>query len=255
MKTKTGILFQYLIVLCSMLVSASVLAAGLNIGSEAKVMLNDGQLKLNCMDLVVAGNLQAGTATVDDIQHSYIQPGGVVDGQQGVFNVNGDWINQGTFNPGTSHVNLQDGCSIDVATIWGDNSFYKLSLSTDTGKRYNIESGSTQHVAAALSIKGNANAPLVLRSSEPGQQGSIALARSGLLDIAFINVGDVWATEQPFVQQGPGNPGITDAGNTRGWFSVIAVPTLSTLGLLILGLILLETARRRRGFNLNSYTQ
>jgi hypothetical protein len=253
MKKKTGIVIQFLIVLWSVLVSGNIRAAGLNIGSEATVVLNDGQLKFNCTDLVIAGNLQVGTGTLSDIQHSYIRPGGVVDGQQGVFDVNGDWNNQGDFNPGTSHVNLQDGCSINVAAISGDNSFYKLSLSTDTGKQYNIESGSTQQIAVALSIHGNANAPLVLRSSIPGQRANLALAHSGSKDISYTNVGDIWATVQSLVQKGSENLGNTDAGNTLGWFRVISVPTLSGLGLLMLGLMLFVTARRR-GFIPNSYT-
>jgi len=217
------------------------------------VILADGQLNLGCGDLVVAGNLQADNGTLNRIRNTDVQVGGVLDGRQGEFYVTGNWNNQGTFNSGTSSVNMIDGCSVAEATLSGDSRFRNILLSSDTGKQYNIESGSTQQVTNALAIQGQANLRLILRSTNPGQAGYLDLSLDGTQDIDDTDVADVHAVGQHLVRGPSGTDGNIDSGNAVGWFQTIVntipVPTLSGLGLLLLSLVLAGFVRRRISSN------
>jgi hypothetical protein len=64
--------------------------------------------------------------------------------------VAGDWDNAGTFNAGTSTVQLVDGCGLASATISGDTTFANLDMTTTSGFLYSFTSGSTQTVTGAV---------------------------------------------------------------------------------------------------------
>src|SRR5690606_10239292 len=64
----------------------------------------------------------------------HIQPGGVLRGGNGTLSVNGDagaWINNGTFQPGTSTIAFTNA----NATIAGTSDFYNITVAQNASLR------------------------------------------------------------------------------------------------------------------------
>ncbi len=117
-------------------------AAQVTVGSGASLDLGTGSLDLGCADLTVTGTLSAGTAGFAQARDVTIDPTGVVNGNSATFAVAGDWDNAGTFNAGTSTVQLVDGCGLLSAVIAGDTTFANLDMTTTSGFLYRFTAGS-----------------------------------------------------------------------------------------------------------------
>ena len=61
----------------------------------------------------------AGTAGFSQARNVTIHPSGLVNGNSATLEVAGDWDNAGTFNAGTSTVQLMDGCGLLSAVVPG----------------------------------------------------------------------------------------------------------------------------------------
>ncbi len=91
----------------ALLVAATGASAGqLSVGSGASVDLSTGNLDLGCADLSVTGTLSAGTSGFTQARDVTIDPSGLLNGESATLEVAGDWDNAGTFNAGTSTVQM-----------------------------------------------------------------------------------------------------------------------------------------------------
>lgn len=224
--------------LCSALLLSSPARADLVIPSGGLISLGSGGLDLGCTDLVVGGTLQTNSAPVTNVRHLTIQNGGLLDAGSSSISVGGNWSNSGAFTAGTSQVTFSDICGVGPATISGNTTFYDVSFVSSTGKTWQFASGSTQTVQHLLNIQGTAPNPLQFRSTVPGQMAFIALA--GGQTIAHVGVTDVWASG---VWLAPYQTNEGGSGNASRWFGepdYARIPTLSSLGMLVL-LLLLST--------------
>jgi hypothetical protein len=96
----------------------------------------------------------AGTITVGAIE---IQPGGILNGGSAILTLTrgpaynggaGTWVNNGTFNAGTSTIVI----NFDSATIAGNTAFYNVTI--NAGKRAVIQSGATIEIVNSLTNNG-----------------------------------------------------------------------------------------------------
>ena len=219
--------------------SMSAGAAQLTIGSGASLNLGTGSLDLGCADLVVAGTLSAGTTGFDAARDVVIDPGGVLNANSAVLEVTGDWDNAGSFNAGTSTVRLTDGCSVLSAIVSGDTPFANLAMTTTSAKLWSFVAGTRQTIASSLTLLGAAGNLLRIRSTSAGSAAFFNLQGSHSAD--FVDVDDIDATAGMPITLGPNS--ITGS-NTPGWSFASAVPLFSLLGLLLLCLLLVGSARR-----------
>jgi len=229
-----------------LLVATPSAASVVTVGSSASLDLGTGSLDLGCADLTVAGTLSAGTAGFTQARNVTIDPTGLVNGNSATLAVAGDWDNAGTFNAGTSTVQLVDDCSLASATISGDTTFANLEMTTTSGFLYSFTAGSTQTVTGALALQGAAANLLTIRSTLDGSEAFLNVQGSSSGD--FVDVQDNDATGGNAITLGANS---VKGSNTPGWLTGVLVPALGALGLALLGLSLLWSGRRalatRRG--------
>ncbi len=220
--------------------SSVAVAEGISVGSASSLSLGSGTLGLGCGDLEVAGTFNADSGTVNEVRDLTIAGGGTLNGGSGVLNVTQNWSNSGTFAAGTSTVNLVDGCATSHASISGSSTFATLSVATASGKRLQLEAGSTQTVNTGLSLTGGAGNHLAIRSSSPGSEATLDVLGTASAD--FVDVEDIHLTTTPIEVDGTSILG----SNTTGWsFLGLAVPSLSLLAAAFLALSLIWTAKTR----------
>jgi hypothetical protein len=221
-------------------------AAQLTVGSGASIDLGTGSLDLGCADLTVGGTLSAGTAGFAQARDVTIDPSGLVNGNSATLEVAGDWDNAGTFNAGTSTVQLVDGCGLASAVIAGDTTFANLEMTTASGFLYSFVSGSTQTVTSSLTLLGDTGNLLTIRSTLAGSEAFLNVQGSGSGD--FVDVQDNDATAGNAITLGPNS---VKGSNTPGWLAAALVPVFGALGLALLALSLLWSGLRalvtRRG--------
>ncbi len=221
-------------------------AAELSVGSGASVDLSTGSLDLGCADLTVAGTMAAGTVGFTQARDVTIDPSGLVNGNSATLEVAGDWDNAGSFNAGTSTVQLMDGCSLASAVVSGDTTFANLEMTTTSGFLYSFVSGSTQTVTNSLTLLGAAGNLLTIRSTVGGSAAFLNVQGSSSAD--FVDVQDNDASAGNPITLGPNS---VKRSNTPGGLAAAVVPALGALGLAVLALSLLWGGRRalatRRG--------
>ena len=220
---------------------------------NAVINLNAGQVDLACTDLIVGGTLHVDTATVTNIRHVTIQPGGVLDGGAGTVRLGGDWTNGGAFTAATSHVEFRDLCSLSFATLGGATTFANLSFVSAFGKTYRFTAGQTQTVSGILEIAGSAPQPIQIRSTTPGTAAFLNLLSGGTQQIQHVGVTDNWATGQWLAptltnEGGGGNANRWFGGSPPGGISPIPTTGVGTLAALsaLLGVLGAWAAQRRR---------
>ncbi len=225
---------------------ASASASVVTVGSGASMDLSTGSLDLGCADLTVTGTLSAGTSGFTQARDVTIDPTGVVNGNSATLEVAGDWDNSGTFNAGTSAVQLVDGCGLASAVIAGDTTFANLDMTTTSGFLYSFVAGSTQTVTSSLTLLGTEASLLTIRSTVDGSEAFLNVQGTSSAD--FVDVQDSDATGGNAIALGPNS---VKGSNTPGWLATALVPALGALGLTLLALSLLWSGRRvlatRRG--------
>jgi hypothetical protein len=219
-------------------VATPAAAAELTVGSGASFDLGTALLDLGCADLKVGGTLSAGAVGFDAARDLVIDPGGVLNGDSALLEVTGDWNNAGSFSAGTSTLRLSDGCGVTSAIVSGNTSFANLEMTTTSGKRWSFAAGTTQTVASALTLLGASGNLLEIRSTSAGSVAFFNLLGSQIGD--FVDVEDNDATAGVPINVGPNS---IVGSNTPGWTIGITVPLLSLLGLLVLAVLLLGSAR------------
>jgi hypothetical protein len=219
--------------------AAPASAGKLTVGAGATFDLGTGSLALGCADLEVTGTLSAGTLGISQARDVTIQPGGVLNGDSATLALAGDWDNAGTFDAGTSSVEMTDGCALFSGVVSGGTSFHHLSISSIAGKQVDFAAGATQSVSGLLSLSGVSGNRLKLRSTTGGS--SAFLNATGGSGVNFVDVDDIDATagNDIFISQNS-----VKGPNTPGWLLGIPVPLLGPIALGSLALLLLGSGRR-----------
>jgi hypothetical protein len=234
---------------------ASAAFAQFDVPTGGTVQLAGGTLDLQGDDLQVAGTLSLGSGAVSNATGIDIPAGGVVDAGSGTLTLSGDWSNLGNFVPGSSTVYFIDGAAAQ-STLSGSTTFNAASFVSASGKNYLFPVGLTQTFDSSLTILGSASTGIQFRSATPGQTAFVDLLPAGTQDIDFVGVSDVHATGQHLAPTKTNDGG---TGNALGWFgnassggssgnaaAVQPAPTLAPSGLLLLVLVILFVATRRR---------
>lgn len=229
---------------------------GITVGAGGALLMGSGQIIMGCTSLTVAGLLDMAKGTLNDVLN--IGLSGQAKGEQGVINLSGDWSNSGAFDPGSSTVNMKDGCKVTVATIAGNTTFHNLTITTTSGRQINFTTGSTQGVNADLTLNGVAGNLLKIRSTTAGSPGFLVLDDKGSQNIDHVDVRDNHAP-LPGQYLAPGLPSqfnSVDGGGNFRWFLYPAppvnsadIPTLSPLGMAALIALMMAMLWRRRRLN------
>lgn len=194
-----------------------------NIAAGATTSLPaNGSLNIGCLPMNVQGTLNVNSGQVNGSGTVSIQ-GGVVNGGTGTINVGGSWSNNGTFNAGSGTVVFDAGCTAGQVQITGNTVFNNLTLSSSTGTTFVIPAGSNITVNGILTLQGANGTPIQLVSSN-GQPAIITMGPGAQLVSSN-------ATVPCSVQIGSVAPQCQSA-----------VPTLSSLGRLLLSVMVLLVA-------------
>jgi hypothetical protein len=218
-------------------------AGQLTVGAGAAVDLGTGSLGLGCADLTVTGTLLAGNVGFTGGRDITIDPAGVVNGNSGTLQLSGDWDNSGTFNAGTSSVQIVDGCSLLSGVVFGSTTFAGLSITSTSSRLVSFQAGSTTTVTGGLTLAGQSGALLAIRSMLGGSPAF--LAAFGTTSGQFVDVDDNDATGGNAISLGPES---VMGPNTPGWKLATLVPVLTPIGLLAVALALLWLGQRSLGF-------
>ena len=219
-------------------VSAPASAGNVTVGAGSTLDLGSGSLALGCADLDVTGTLIAGSVGFSAARDVSIAPSGIVNAGSATLTLASAWDNAGTFNAGTSTVQMVDGCALSSGVVVGSTSFANLAISTTSAKLVSFTAGSTQTVTGLLSLLGAAGNLLQIRST---LSGSAALLNVASSTASFVNVDDIDAQ--------PGNDislptNSVKGSNTPGWLQGIVVPMLAPVALALLALLLLASGQR-----------
>lgn len=137
-------------------------------------------------DFTVNGNVTIGSGT------TLTAPAGGSDD----ITINGNWINNGTFNGGDDVVTFDGGNQ----SITGNTTFFNLTKTTNTPETLTFAAGSTQNVTGTLTLTGTAGNLLTLASSSPGTSWNINPSGSRTFDYVSVshstntNATDITAT-------------------------------------------------------------
>ena len=172
-----------------------------------------GQVNVTSGQLLTGGDLVIGSS-------------GRVNGNNGAIRVGGNLSSTGTFNAGSSTVELTDGCLGNTTQIAGNLVFQNLVLNSSTGRTYAIQAGSQITVLGTLTLQGASGQNLQLVSVNGGAV-VVNLGPSANVVSNFVSVAST-------VQIGAA------AALVR------SIPTLSEYGVLMLSTLLaLATCARR----------
>jgi hypothetical protein len=218
--------------------SAPSLAGTLTVGSGSSVDLGTGSLALGCADLDVLGTLSAGGVGFTGGRDVVITPSGVLNGNSATLQLAGDWDNTGTFNAGTSSVQMVDGCGLLSAVVAGNTSFNNFAMSTASAKQVSFTAGTTQTVSGLLVAVGSLGNLLQIRSTLNGAAAFLNV--QGSSSTSFVDVQD----NNALAGHPIGLPSNSVKGsNTPGWLLTPVIPLLPPLAGAALGLALLALAR------------
>jgi hypothetical protein len=206
------------VVVFSFFSPGSIFAARIVIDAPSKIDLGGGLIMLDCGDMVVDGELSLGTATVSGARH--VTTTGTLNGDSGTIQMAGNWSNSGTVDPGSSAVEVSDGCALGISNFSGDTSFHDLSITTTGGKQLNLTANSAQKMANSLTLTGAAGNLLTIRSTSFGTPAFLELDGGGTQLISYVDVQDNHAP-LPGQLLAPGAPSgfnSTDSGGNDRWF-------------------------------------
>lgn len=231
---------------------SAVAAAQVVTPAGGSIQLNGGTLDLGGTSLQDAGALSLGAGMLANATDIVIAAGGSIDAGSGTITLDGNWSDLGSFTPGTSSVNFVDGPA--SSTISGATTFNAASFVSSTGKSYVFPVGLTQTFNTSLTILGTVSAAIQFRSATAGHVANVNLAASGAQNIQFVGVSNVHATGQHLAPSQTNDGGTGDA---LGWFrnyfgAAVPAPLLSTLGMLLLVLVLVPAALRRHRISISS---
>ena len=223
--------------------SAGSASATWSVGAGSTVSLGDAQIDLGCGDLIAAGTLLAQDSAVTQIDNLVIPAAGGMNGGTAALQVTGDFAVDGTWSAGTGSVAIADGCGNTTSNILGANTFYDLLLVTTSGKTVAFESNSTTNVVGQFLAQGSAGNLLRIRSTVDGQMATLNTNPGAV--VSYVDVQDNAATRDIGLAGADALNSIKGS-NTPGWFIAraveFAVPTLTTVGLVLMSFLLFAAA-------------
>ena len=246
--------FKFSIILLAvtiLLVPGIGFSAGITVQSGASLSLGAGAINFGCTDLVVAGDFSISTGSITAANDVNISAGSV-DAGSGDLSLSGSWLNSGTFAPGSSQVNIVDGCANSTSVIQGDTDFFDFFATSVSGKILRVTAASSQTFTNQLFLQGALGVPILIRSTIPGTQAFFNLVPAALQTIFSVDVQDNDARGGVLIAPGlPSDFNSINSGNVLNWFNLtfgpqIPIPTLSLPGILLLVLLLLITSYRNR---------
>lgn len=202
----------------SVVFSSLSYAAGISVKNGSVLSLGDGSLTLNCNELNIANGAQVSLAQGSVTGVTHMINNGQLDGEQGQIDFTGDWNQLGTFDSGSSVINLVDGCSLSTTTVSGSSAFAQFSATTSTARSVNFAAGLTQSFSQSLILSGSNGNLLNIRSTVADQLASLDLAPAASQTIAFVDVADNQAIGQPLAPGAAETYNSVSSGNTPGWF-------------------------------------
>jgi len=185
-------IFPAFLLVIMIAVSQSV-QASIHIPVGASFSLGDGSLNLGCRDLTVDGVMNGDRGTLN-LRHLVIGASGNLYGGDSLIELAGNWTKNGSFNSGSGMVVLTDGCGVNTAIVSGQNTFYKLNITSSGGKAFQFPSGSTQTISNRLFVQGAVDNHLVLSSSA---NTPAVFAINGEQDIEYADTLGVEIPEAP----------------------------------------------------------
>lgn len=206
-------------------------AAGIVVPAGGRLDAADGRIAVDCVTLMVAGTLDAGSAQIGRLGDVTIGAGGSLLGGTATLEVGGNWQDGGGFAAQAGAVSFVDGCRT-TASIAGTDNFNNVSFSSLTGKRFEIAAGSTIEVSGQLVIAGSDAEPLQIVSSDLDQPVSIALGPTASVSIANSNP--------------PAGAVIIGGGPGSGFGTARVIPSTSLGSLLLLIAAIASLSWRRR---------
>lgn len=158
----------------------------MTVPSGSTLTLTSGSaLNLGCTGLEVQGSLSVGSGGISQAAGIVIDAGGVLDGGQGTIELDGDWINSGSFIPGTGTVVMSDVCGNSPIHISGSTLFNNLTFDSTTGTTFVIPAGFNMTVNGTFTLQGTSAAPIQLASSS-SQTAYISLGAGAQLLSSYL---------------------------------------------------------------------
>lgn len=181
-------------------------------GTSGTQILNTGGLANAFYNLTHNGASTLSLSTnVLDINNTFTQSAGTLQSNNLNLTLGKDWINTGTFTPGTSTVTL-DGTN---QTITGITSFYNLTKITATADTltFSADGADEQTVTHLLTLNGAIGQLLSLEKSGANAQAKLKLQTGGAQIMRYLSVHNNQATGMTLVA------GLTstNAGNNTNW--------------------------------------
>jgi hypothetical protein len=234
-----------------LLACAQIASAAVDVGAASKVDFADAVVSLGCGDLVVAGQTTATAAQVDAIASLAIAAGATLAPGASRFSVGGNFVDAGTFAPGTSRIAIVDTCGGGTSAISGSTDFYDFAATSASGKQLVLPAALTQNVAHALTLQGAAGSLLLVESSAAGQQAVLAVGAGAAQTIAYVDARDNKAGAAPIAPGAASLYNSVNAGGLTHWFDItvpaitpVPAPSLNAWGLLLLGIAAIVAASR-----------
>ena len=177
--------------------------AGGNAKIAADIEADTGSIEIVANDIEFTGsnNIRAATSRVQAKEDLIINAGVMLNGNNTTFEVAGDWVNQGTFNPGTSTVDFYDASL--SSTIYNNNTFYNFTTTTPSKKLF-FEAGKTQTALNDFTTRGVKFYLVELRSTDTGN-AQWMLEAQGTTDMSFVHLGDAHNIRAEAIKTLPSN--------------------------------------------------
>jgi hypothetical protein len=137
---------------------------GIHLPAGGEIRMAAGELRSACIDLHVDGVFRAESGSLATIDSLLIGSGGQFLAGSARLRIGGDLINAGQFQTAGSRFDFVDGCTA-TSRILGVAGFHQLAFSTDSGKRFELESGRTLDISGGLTVQGTPSLPAQVVSS------------------------------------------------------------------------------------------
>ncbi|MFN4117741.1 IPTL-CTERM sorting domain-containing protein [Acidovorax sp.] len=184
-------------------------------------------LGLACTSLGVSGTVNLGASQIERAAGVQINAGGALGAGTGTLSVSGDWVNNGSFDPGTGTVAFDDACAGGPIAFLGATVFNNLTLSSLSGRTFVLPQGSNITVNGTLTLQGTPAMPIQLASSG----GSTAVVNLGPGALVMRNNAQVAANVQIGALAHAGAVGIPTLSE---WGRIGAAALLSLAAAIIL---------------------
>jgi hypothetical protein len=220
----------YLLSVLVLLLGSSSVDAAITIGAGSNLNFGDAVVDFGCQDLVVAGHADGTTENLRSIANLSISGGGSLALGAGSVSLGGDFVDAGSFVPGTSRFAVVDACGHGSSQVSGATSFYDFLVTSASGKQLVLPASATQTITHAMTFQGAAGNPLNIVSSSVGVHAVLAVNAAAVQTIDYVNARDNTASAATIAPGTPAQYHSVDAGGLINWFGgAVGVGAASTV--------------------------